>query len=196
MTIKKACEILDVIFDPRYKLSQSYKDMMLDDAKEKFLIKIKANHPDVGGSTELAQKLIEAHNFLKKALSAKEQITLTEWFQVGEERRKERLKDENYIKELKRKKAEYARRKRAEKAAERLANPTPRKVRGKIILQITESGEIVKEWPSAKDAAQALNTDVSAICKCAKGVKYYKLAAGFAWKYKLTQGVGPATVAA
>ena len=194
MTIKKACEILDVIFDPRYKLSQSYKDMMLDEAKEKFLIKIKTNHPDVGGTDDKARELIEAHEYLKKTLSIKERVSVTEWFNLMQERRKERMQDPKYIEELNKKKAEYNRKNREKRAAFRLANPP--KPRGKPILQITENGEIVKEWPSAKDAAQALNTDVSAICKCAKGVKYYKLAAGFAWKYKLTQGVGPAIVAA
>lgn len=194
MTVKKACEILDVILDPRYKLSQSYKDMMLEEAKEKFLNKIKTNHPDVGGTDDKARELIEAHEYLKKTLSIKEKVSVTEWFNLMEERRKERLKDPIYVEELKKKKEDYNRKQREKRAAFRLNNPP--KPRGKPILQITESGEIVKEWSSAKDAAQALNTDVSAICKCAKGVKYYKLAAGFAWKYKLTQGADSAKLGA
>lgn len=171
MTVKKACEILDIMFDPRYKLHQSYKDVMLEEAKQKFLIKIKTNHSDVGSSYDKTVKLIEAHEYLNKILSIKEKVC---------------LKDTISVEELKRRREDYNCRQREKRAAFRLNNPP--KPRGKPILQITESGEIVKEWSSAKDAAQALNTDVSAICKCAKGVKYYKLAAGFSWKYKLTQG--------
>lgn len=179
MTVKSACEILDVVYDPRYKLSQSYKDMMLDEAKEKFLFKIKTNHPDVGGSKEKAIELIAAYNFLKETLSVKKHITVTEWFQVKEERYKEKLKDDTYLAELKKKKAEYSRKRR-----QTLRKNTTPKPRGKSIFQIAEDGTVIKEWNSAKEAASALNTDVSAICKCAKGAKYYKLAAGFIWKYK------------
>ena len=174
------------MYDPRYKLSQSYKDMMLDEAKEKFLFKIRTNHPDVGGTHERALELIAAHNFLKETLSVKERITVTEWFQVKEERYKEKLKDETYVAELKKKKAEAARKKREERAKN-----NPPKPRGKSIFQIAEDGTVIKEWNSAKEAASALNTDVSAICKCAKGVKYYKLAAGFVWKYKKDIDIKP-----
>lgn len=177
------------MYDPRYKLSQSYKDMMLDEAKEKFLFKIRTNHPDVGGSHEKALELIAAHNFLKEVLSVKSRITVTEWFQLKEERHKEKLKDETYVAELKKKKAEYSRKKRAENQNSSKNNPP--KPRGKSIFQIAEDGTVIKEWNSAKEAASALNTDVSAICKCAKGAKYYKLAAGFVWKYKKDIDINP-----
>lgn len=179
MTVKSACEILGVMFDPLYKGSKLHKEMMLDEAKEQFLFKIRINHPDVGGSHDKTIELIEAHNFLKKALSTKEAISVTEWFEIRQNRHKEKLKDETYVAELKKKKAEADRKRRE---ANRKNNPP--KPRGKSIFQIAEDGTVIKEWNSAKEAASALNTDVSAICKCAKGAKYYKLAAGFIWKYK------------
>ena len=47
------------------------------------------------------------------------------------------------------------------------------------ILQFTKDGELVKEWPSAKEAWRQLG--ISNICACLKGRK--KSAGGFVWRY-------------
>ena len=50
------------------------------------------------------------------------------------------------------------------------------------ILQLTKSGEFVKEWKSAYEAERQLGISQSNICACCKG--RYKQARGFIWKYK------------
>ena len=49
------------------------------------------------------------------------------------------------------------------------------------ILQFTKDGELVKEWPSAKEAKRQLGISQSHICNCLKGRK--KSAGGFVWRY-------------
>lgn len=53
----------------------------------------------------------------------------------------------------------------------------------KPILQIDKNtGEVIKEYPSIKDASKQLGIDQSQISKCAKGKE--KSAGGFIWRYK------------
>ena len=47
------------------------------------------------------------------------------------------------------------------------------------ILQLTKDGELVKEWPSVREAGRQLG--ISSICACLKG--HYKSAGGFVWRY-------------
>lgn len=49
------------------------------------------------------------------------------------------------------------------------------------ILQLTKSGEFIKEWPSLCEAGRQLGISPSHICKCLKG--RYKSAGGFVWRY-------------
>ena len=48
------------------------------------------------------------------------------------------------------------------------------------IIQLTKSGEFIKEWPSLNEAARQLG--ISNICQCCKG--RLKSAGGFVWRYK------------
>ena len=50
------------------------------------------------------------------------------------------------------------------------------------ILQLTKSGEFIKEWQSACEAGRQLRISQSHICQCCKG--RYKSAGGFMWRYK------------
>lgn len=49
------------------------------------------------------------------------------------------------------------------------------------ILQFTKSGELVKEWSSAKEAKRQLGIAQQNICACLKG--RCKSAGGFVWRY-------------
>lgn len=49
------------------------------------------------------------------------------------------------------------------------------------ILQLTKSGELVKEWPSLREAERKLGIAQSSIGKCLKGRR--KSAGGFVWRY-------------
>ena len=51
----------------------------------------------------------------------------------------------------------------------------------KKILQFTKSGEFIKEWVSAIEAARELGITRSNICKCCKGER--KSAGGYVWRY-------------
>ena len=50
------------------------------------------------------------------------------------------------------------------------------------ILQFSKDGELVKEWPSAKEAERQLGISQGNICNCLKG--RYKSTGGFIWRYK------------
>lgn len=50
------------------------------------------------------------------------------------------------------------------------------------ILQLTKSGELVKEWESAKEAVLALGYKTNKIGDCCKGIRNTFM--GFKWKYK------------
>lgn len=50
------------------------------------------------------------------------------------------------------------------------------------IIQLTKSGEFIKEWPSATEAGRQLGIIRTSICNCLKG--YSKSAGGYIWKYK------------
>ena len=52
----------------------------------------------------------------------------------------------------------------------------------KKILQLTKSGEFIKEWPSAYEAERELGIAQSNICSCCKGK--LKSVGGFIWMYK------------
>ena len=59
--------------------------------------------------------------------------------------------------------------------------PYKRKTTAKPVLQLSLDGKVIKEWPGATTAGNALKIDVSSICKCCKGKA--KKAGGFLWKY-------------
>ena len=50
------------------------------------------------------------------------------------------------------------------------------------IIQLTKSGEFIKEWQSAKEAERRLGIPHQNICSCLKG--RLKSAGGFVWRYK------------
>jgi AraC-like DNA-binding protein len=60
-------------------------------------------------------------------------------------------------------------------------NPYIKKTTAKPVLQLSLDGEIIKEWPGATTAGNALKIDISSICKCCKGK--LKKTGGFLWKY-------------
>ena len=51
----------------------------------------------------------------------------------------------------------------------------------KKILQLTKSGEFIKEWPSAMEASRQLVISQGNICSCCKGK--LKSAGGYVWEY-------------
>ena len=51
----------------------------------------------------------------------------------------------------------------------------------KKILQLSKSGEFIKEWPSAMEASRQLGIAQSGICRCCIGK--YKSAGGYVWEY-------------
>ena len=51
----------------------------------------------------------------------------------------------------------------------------------KPILQLTLTGELVKKWYSAAEAAKELGINQNCICQCCKGK--YKTANGYIWRY-------------
>lgn len=54
----------------------------------------------------------------------------------------------------------------------------------KPILQYTLSGELIKEWPSIKTAAESLKLSRGNISNCCNGVKF-KQVGGFVWRYRI-----------
>ena len=54
-------------------------------------------------------------------------------------------------------------------------------VNAKKILQFTKSGELIKDWQSAYEAAHNLGIAQSSICSCCNGKRKY--AGGYVWKY-------------
>ena len=56
-------------------------------------------------------------------------------------------------------------------------------IKNKPIYQLNSEGKILKEWPSAKEAANNLHLDFSSIRKCIKGIR--KTCGGFQWKEKI-----------
>ena len=55
------------------------------------------------------------------------------------------------------------------------------KTNSKKVLQFTKSGEFIREWQSAKEAALTLGVARSGICNCCKNRS--KVSNGFIWKY-------------
>ena len=53
----------------------------------------------------------------------------------------------------------------------------------KKILQLTKSGEFIKEWPSAMEASRQLRIAQSSICSCCNVKR--KSAGGYTWKYSI-----------
>ena len=51
----------------------------------------------------------------------------------------------------------------------------------KKILQLTKSGEFIKEWPSTREAERELGIAQSNISKCCNGIR--KSAGGYIWEY-------------
>ena len=56
--------------------------------------------------------------------------------------------------------------------------------KAKAILQMTLSGEFVKEWPCIKTASEALGINSALITMVAKNYKGHTSAGGYVWKYK------------
>ena len=54
-------------------------------------------------------------------------------------------------------------------------------VNAKKILQFTKSGELIKDWQSAYEAAHNLGIAQSSICSCCNGKR--KSASGYVWEY-------------
>ena len=57
-----------------------------------------------------------------------------------------------------------------------------KRAKAKSILQLTKSGELVKEWECAKEAVLALGYKTNKIGDCCKGIR--KTFMGFKWRYK------------
>ena len=55
------------------------------------------------------------------------------------------------------------------------------KANSKKVLQLTKSGEFIKEWPSVMEASRQLGISNVSICNCCNGK--YKSAGGYVWKY-------------
>ena len=55
-------------------------------------------------------------------------------------------------------------------------------VRLKPVLQFSKNGELIAEYPSAREACRQTGCHQSSICFCCKGK--YKSASGYRWKYK------------
>ena len=53
--------------------------------------------------------------------------------------------------------------------------------RSKPIIQFSKDGELVKEWPSVREAGRQLGVAHQSICGCLKGQT--KSAGGFVWRY-------------
>ena len=54
-------------------------------------------------------------------------------------------------------------------------------VNAKKVLQLTKSGEFIREWPSLREAERELGIAQSSICSCCNGK--LKSAGGYVWKY-------------
>lgn len=170
MTLQRACETLNLQYDPQARYSNTHKDMLLEDAKKHFMVLIKEHHPDCGGDASKARELIEAHQFLKKNLDVK-RLSITEWFDIRAQRIKERKARQRAVKLHKPKQTSPF-------------MPQPKLRKGRPVIQLSLSGEWIREWESAKQAGLAYNICPGTIGKCAKGCQYYHTAAGFLWKYK------------
>ena len=55
------------------------------------------------------------------------------------------------------------------------------KANSKKVLQLSKSGEFIREWPSAREVSRQLGIANSTICLCCNGIR--KSAGGFIWKY-------------
>ena len=61
-------------------------------------------------------------------------------------------------------------------------NKRSAKARSKKVLQLSLSGELIREWPSAMEIQRQLGFHQSAVCNCCNGkLPHYK---GFKWCYK------------
>ena len=54
-------------------------------------------------------------------------------------------------------------------------------VNAKKVLQLTKSGELIKEWQSMSEASKQLKINCSNICSCCNGIRKY--AGGYVWEY-------------
>ncbi len=81
---------------------------------------------------------------------------------------------------------EESNRKRSESnRGKKRSSETARKIgesHKKPVLQFTKTGDFVREWDSARSAAEALSIQAGHISKVCK--KKYKTAGGFVWQYK------------
>lgn len=93
----------------------------------------------------------------------------------------EKLKNRSYSKEHRTKIGlSNKRRSYSEQTIEKMKKTS----RCKPVIQISISGEFIKEWASANEAARSLGFHCSHISKCAGGGKHRNTAGGFKWKYK------------
>ena len=61
-------------------------------------------------------------------------------------------------------------------------NERAAKAKSKPVLQLSLSGELIREWPSTREIERQLGFDHGAVAKCCNGkLPHYK---GYIWKYK------------
>lgn len=61
-----------------------------------------------------------------------------------------------------------------------------KKALSKPVLQLDkDTGEVIREWPSAREAARALKLNQSNVSKCCLGKRYYKTVGGYRWCFCL-----------
>ena len=65
---------------------------------------------------------------------------------------------------------------------ERMAKTKTNGKQSKRVLQLSLSGELIREWPSTKEIERQLGFNHSAVCNCCNGKQ--KTAYGFRWEYK------------
>lgn len=53
----------------------------------------------------------------------------------------------------------------------------------KAVVQLTKTGEFIKEWGSGTEVSRALHLDTGHIAGCCKKRKNYKSAGGYKWEY-------------
>lgn len=174
MKFKEACEILGIEpinMDLAYKWE---RELLLDEAKEKYLSLIKQNHPDLGGDHDKSVQIIHAYKSMQRHCSENRYVTITELFAKKGELWKEKRRA--------REKARAA----AKRANKSLSNPSSNAKR-KPVYQFDLSGKLVKQWESVTAAAKGLGIfrpDISKVCQ-----GKYRQCHNFLWSFNDTAPV-------
>ena len=157
MTIKEACNILDIVCPVGDRCDSEYERAELfAKAKSNYIKLLKTNHPDVGGNHDDTIRIVNAFKFLQKTLT-KRRLTYTELYSYMYRRSKER-------------KSKHVR---------KVAKQRPLV---RTVLQVDSSGTVIAAWKSMCAAARALNINQGSISKCCRGKA--KSTGGFQWRYK------------